>query len=162
MTTKPQQIKTAKDSNLNDQSVESHMTKNPKYILPQASLKEAANMMENLHTGSLPVGEKGKLSGFITDRDIVIRAITKGLDPETTTVEEIMTNKILYCYADNELKAVADNMKDNEVLRLVVLDDDKMLKGIITHSQLAKAAVENNDHELCRKVTELACYDKIF
>lgn len=162
MTTKPQRMETVEDSTLNVNSVESHMTKNPKYISPRASIKEAANMMESLHTGSLPVGEQEKLSGFITDRDIVLRAIARGLNPETTSVEEVMTNKILYCYTDNELKAVADNMKDNEVLRLVVLDNDKMLKGIITHSQLAKAAVENNDHELCRKVTELACYDKIF
>lgn len=160
MTTKPKEIKTA-NGDIGDKSVKDFMTKNPKYISPQTTIKEAASMMLNLGTGSLPIGNKEKLLGFVTDRDIVVRAVAKGLDPASTKVESIMTDKVLYCYEDNELKAIADNMKENEVLRLVVLDDNQMLKGIITHSQLAKASVEKNDSELCRKVSELACYDKI-
>ena len=159
MTTKPQEIKTVKDSS--DNSVKDFMTKDPKYVSPQTTIQEVANMMADLGTGSLPVGNKEKLLGFITDRDIVIRAVAKGVNPSTTAVQTIITDKVLYCYEDNELTDVAENMKNNEVLRLVVLDNNKMFKGIITHGQLAKAAIDNDDNELCKKVAELACYDKI-
>lgn len=160
MTTRPQEIKTV--ANNDRKSVHECMTKNPEYLTPQASIKEAALTMASLDTGSLPVGNKEKLLGFITDRDIAIRAVANGLDPEKTAVEEVMTDEVLYCFEDNDLEAVADNMRDNGVLRLVVLDHNKKFRGIVTHSQIAKAAIEMGDTDLCRKVTELACYDKIF
>lgn len=156
MTTKPKEIKIVGDSD-NGKRVKEYMTENPEVISPQSTIREAANIMESVNTGSLPVGNKRKLLGFITDRDIVNRAVAEGLDPEVATVEDIMTEKVLYCYEDSELKAVADNMKENKVLRLVVLDKNKMFRGVITHSQLARAAIETDDHELCKKVAELGC-----
>jgi CBS domain-containing protein len=160
MTTKPSEIKTTNESSSN-KSVKDYMTKNPEAISPKTTIKEAAKKMRDLNTGSLPVGNEEKLTGFVTDRDIVIKAVAQGLDFESTTIDKIMTDKVLYCYEDNELGAVVDNMKNNEVLRLIVVDENKQLKGVITHSQLAMAAMESDSDELFKKVTELACYDKI-
>lgn len=161
MTTRPQELKTVKEGFLETKTVKDFMTSNPEIISPQTTIKEAADKMAELNTGSLPVGNDEKLIGFITDRDIVVRAIAEGLS-ETTTIDKIMTDKVLYCYEDNDLEDVAKNMKDNEVLRLVVLDHDKNLTGVVTHSQLAKAAIANDNMNLCKKVTELACYNKVF
>lgn len=162
MITKPQDLETVQKSSTNKKSVKDYMTKNPEMVSSSTTIREAATKMESLNTGSLPVGNEEKLEGFITDRDIVVRAVTEGFDTETVTIDKIMTDKVLYCYEDNDLIAVANNMKDNEVLRLVVLDNNKKFKGVITHSQLAKAAIEEDSFDLCKKITELACYDKIF
>lgn len=161
MTTKPEEIKTVKEPASKNCGVSNFMTKDPEFISPDMSIKEAASLMKRLNTGSLPVGDEKKLLGFITDRDIVIRAVAEALN-SNTPVSEVMTDEVLYCYEDNELKAVADNMKDNEVLRLVVLDGNKEFQGIITHGQLAKAAIKNKDFELYEMVTKLACNNKLF
>jgi CBS domain-containing protein len=133
------------------------MTRDADYIKPETTLKEAAEKMLKLDTGSLPVGDGEKLLGFITDRDITVRAVAKGLDPKNTRVDKVMTNKVLYCFENQSLEDVAENMMENRILRLVVLDDDKMFKGVITHSDISKAT-ENNDNELSEKVVGLACF----
>ncbi|MCE3255762.1 MAG: hrp1 2 [Rickettsiaceae bacterium] len=160
MAKKPQDIKTIDESS-DSKSVKDYMTVDPKFVTPQTTISEVANLMAELGTGSLPVGNKEKLVGFITDRDIVIRGIAKELNPQNTPIEKIITDEVLYCYENNDLKEVAKNMRENEVLRLVVLDENKKFKGVITHSQLAQAAIEEDDGELYEEVTELACYDKI-
>lgn len=141
--------------------VKDYMTKNAEYIMPDTTLKDAANKMVELNTGSLPVGNGDKLLGFITDRDITVKAVAQGLDPEQTTVDKIMTKEVLYCYENTELESALSNMKENEVLRLIVLNNDKKFVGVITHGQLSKAAIDKNDMDLCKKTTELACYDKV-
>jgi len=162
MTTKPEQMPIAKSQFFKDKIVKDCMTNNPEVISPDTNIKEVAKKMLDLNSGSLLVGNEEKLTGFVTDRDIVIRAVAEGLDPETVTIDKVTTDKILYCYEDNTLDAVLDNMKDNEVLRLAVLDNNKKLTGVITHGQIAKAAAGSEDVILLKKVAELACYDKVF
>ena len=109
MTTKPQDLKIIKESSTADnKSVKDYMTKSLEFISPGTTIKEAAIKMASLNTGSLPVGDEEKLNGFITDRDIVVRGIAEGIDSESVTVEKIMTDKVLYCYEDNDLVAVAN------------------------------------------------------
>ncbi len=148
-------------SKTDEMTVKNCMTKDPECINPDATIKEAANKMNELNTGSLPVGNAEELVGFITDRDIAIKAISKGKDPEITSVDEIMTDEVIACHENDELADVCDNMKQNEVLRLIVRDENEKFVGVITHGQIAKAAMEHNDESLCKKVVEIACYDKI-
>jgi CBS domain-containing protein len=142
--------------------VKDYMTKNPDYLTPETTIKEAAVKMSELNTGSLPIGNEVKLLGFVTDRDITIKAVAEGLDIEETTIDKIMNNKVLYCFENDELEKVIDNMQENKVLRLVVLDDEKQFVGVINHSQIAKAAVDEKDEQLCEKTAELACYNKLY
>src|SRR5262249_31975041 len=74
------------------------MTPQVEVIRPDATLKEAAEKMSRLEVGPLPVCESERLVGILTDRDITIRAVSAGCDPNTTRVHEAMTREVVYCY----------------------------------------------------------------
>jgi CBS domain-containing protein len=137
--------------------VKDAMTPNPQVIADDASVAQAAQAMRNLHTGSLLVGDAERLHGVVTDRDIVVRLVAEGDDPQSIEVSEIMTEKVLYCYADDSVADCAQNMQQNEVTRLAVLDHDKQLVGIVTHGDLAQCVLKHGIHqEMGQAVTELA------
>ena len=102
------------------------MTRDVRVASPDATLQQAADIMARLNAGALPVGENDKLVGMISDRDIAIRAVGAGKGPDTP-VREVMSREVKYCYEDDELFEVAQNMADIKVRRLPVLDRDKRL-----------------------------------
>ena len=107
-------------------------------IQPSATLREAAQRMRDLDIGPLPVcGEDDRLAGIITDRDIAIRGVAEGLDPSTAVVRDVMTPKIIYCFEDQDISEAARMMEDHQVRRLVVLNDEKRLVGILSLGDLA-------------------------
>lgn len=118
------------------------MSKEPTYIAPSTTLKEAAQKMEELDCGFLAIGEKDKdkLTGVVTDRDIAIRAVARGDDPNTTTVEDVKTPKVLYCFEDDDVDEAAENMRDNQVYRLIVLNNEKekRLRGVVTLGDIVR------------------------
>jgi CBS domain-containing protein len=121
------------------------MCTNFKIIKPQTTLKEAAQAMRECDCGYLPVGENDRLTGAVTDRDITIRAISDGLDPNTTTVSDIMTEKVVYCFEEDDIDSAAQTMKDKQIRRLVVLNKDKRMTGVLTVGDIARVC---HDHKL--------------
>jgi CBS domain-containing protein len=112
------------------------MTRDVRVASPDQSISEAARMMAELDAGALPVGEHDRLVGMITDRDIAIRAVAHGKSPETR-IRDVMTDDVKYCFDDQDVDDVADNMADIQVRRLPVLDRDKRLVGIIAIADIA-------------------------
>jgi len=112
------------------------MTPNVHVVHPEQTLREVATAMAELDIGALPVGEKNRLVGMITDRDIVIRAIAGGMDPDTK-VREVMSPQVKYCYEDEKVDHVAHNMGDIQVRRLPVMNRDKKLVGIVSLADVA-------------------------
>lgn len=112
------------------------MTEDVQLAQPQLSIREAARLMARFDTGALPVGEDDRLVGMITDRDIAIRAIAEGKDLETP-VSEVMSRDVLYCFEDESVEHVAQNMGETQVRRLPVLNRNKRLVGIVTLGDLA-------------------------
>lgn len=125
------------------------MTKNPVFISPDSTIREAAQKMQEQDCGSLLVGENDRLTGMITDRDIVVRAVADGQDVNETLVEDVMTDDLVYCYEDQSLDEAADKMEDEQVRRLAVLNRDKRLVGIITLSDIA---ARTDDSSLVEKI----------
>jgi CBS domain-containing protein len=125
------------------------MTRNPVFISPDGTLKEAAQKMQEADCGSLLVGENDRLTGMITDRDIVVRAVADGMDINDTIVEDIMTDDLVYCYEDDALEQAADRMEQEQVRRLAVLNRDKRLVGIVTLSDIA---AKSDNAELVEKI----------
>jgi CBS domain-containing protein len=82
---------------------------------------------------------------MITDRDIVIRAIAEGHDPKSTRIQDIMTPDVIYCFEDQDLEEATQLMKESQVRRLVVLNRDKQLTGIVS---LGDLAVKTGDESL--------------
>ena len=104
---------------------------------PTQSIRNAAKIMAKIDAGALPVGENDRLIGFITDRDITIRAVAEG-KTSTTKVRDIMSEEVLYCFEDQDLEEVAQNMREMKVRRLPVINREKRLVGIISLGDLAR------------------------
>lgn len=113
------------------------MTREVETIAPDASLQKAAEAMEALGVGSLPVCDGQRLVGTITDRDIVVRAVAAGWSPVDTLVKDCMTEDVAYAFSDEETEEVLERMKVLQVRRLPILDRDKKLVGIVALGDIA-------------------------
>ncbi|MCB1670873.1 MAG: CBS domain-containing protein [Gammaproteobacteria bacterium] len=112
------------------------MTEKVEFLAPETTLQEAAVRMRELGCGFLAVddGKAEKLIGVVTDRDLVIRATAEGLDPRTSQIGDLVTDRVLYCFADDDLEMASGSMREQGVYRLIVLDnpDSKKLCGVIS------------------------------
>ena len=113
------------------------MTREVKIASPDDLLQHAAQLMEQNDFGMLPVGENDRLVGTLTDRDITVRAVARGLSPQQCKVREVMSPDVKYVYEDESLEDVARNMSQLQVRRLPVLDRKKRLVGIVSLGDLA-------------------------
>ena len=112
------------------------MTRDVRITSPDQSIREAARIMAEIDAGVLPVGENDRLVGMITDRDIAIRTVAEGKGPDTS-VREVMTQDVKYCFDDEDTDDVVRNMADQQVRRLPVVNRDKRLVGILSLGDLA-------------------------
>lgn len=126
------------------------MSGKPTFLPPEATLKQAASKMIENDFGFLPIGENDRLIGAITDRDIAIRAVAKGKDPNKTSVKDVMTKGIRYCFENDKLEKVAKMMEDLRIRRLVVLNQDKRMTGILS---LGDIATKGGNAKLCSEIT---------
>lgn len=112
------------------------MTRDVHIATPDQSIRDAAAEMAALDAGILPVREGDRLVGMITDRDIAVRAVAQGKNPDTR-IREVMTQDVKYCFEDDEVQSVARNMAQIQVRRLPVLNRDKRLVGILSLADMA-------------------------
>src|SRR6516225_1614691 len=110
------------------------MHRDVQIIGPKESLRNAAALMKKLDAGALPVSEHDKLIGMITDRDIAIRGIAEGKRPDAT-VQDVMSREVKYCFEDEEVAHVVENMAELQVRRFP--NPDKRLVGIVSLGDLA-------------------------
>jgi CBS domain-containing protein len=108
------------------------MTREVRVASPGQTIREVAGIMAEIDAGVLPVGDNDRLVGMITDRDIAIRAVAQGKGPDTPVRDVMSTEKVLYCYDDEDLAQVAQNMGEQQVRRLPVVNREKRLVGIVS------------------------------
>jgi CBS domain-containing protein len=113
------------------------MTKHVEVLPPHASIREAAAKMRDLDVGGIPICDGEKLQGFLTDRDLAIRALAEARDPANTKVWEVMSPDITYCFEDNEVEEAAQMMESKQIRRLPIVDRDKRLVGIVSLGDIA-------------------------
>ena len=113
------------------------MTENPETIGPETSLKDAAGKMGALNIGPLIVCDGERMVGIVTDRDITVRGVASGRDPNTTPVREVMTTELCWAFADQPIEEAAALMKEREIRRLPILDREKRLVGIVSLADVA-------------------------
>jgi CBS domain-containing protein len=124
------------------------MTREVRVANPTQTIREVAQIMSEIDAGSMPVGENDRLVGMITDRDIAIRAVAEGKGPDTP-VREVMSKEVKYCYEDEDLEHVAENMGELQVRRLPVVNREKRLVGIVALGDVAL----NEDSETTGETT---------
>lgn len=113
------------------------MTHDVRIASPDDTLVTAARLMEEEGFGSLPVADNDRLVGMLTDRDIAIRAVARGLAPGDTRVREVMSSEVKYVYDDEPVRDVARVMGELHVRRLPVVNRAKRLVGIVSLGDLA-------------------------
>ena len=128
------------------------MTQGVECVRPKDSIAAAAQKMKDLDVGALPVcGDDDRLKGMVTDRDITTRATAGCCDPGGTCISDIMTPSIIYVFEDQDVTEASQLMKENQIRRLVVLNRDKRLVGIVS---LGDLAVDTGDEGLAGATLE--------
>jgi CBS domain-containing protein len=106
------------------------------------TIRDAARAMRADNVGALPVGENDRLVGMVTDRDIVVRAVAEERPAGNTTVRQVMSEGICYCFEDDDVEDAAQVMAKHQVRRLPVLNRNKRLVGVIALADLGRSEDE--------------------
>jgi CBS domain-containing protein len=130
------------------------MSRDVEVINPNDTLRDAAEKMRSLNVGPLPVCDGQRILGMITDRDIVVRAIALGRDPNTTQVADAMSSGIEYCFDDDDVDDVLDRMKESQLRRFIVVDQSKKLVGIVAIGDLAGEVSEEKVGQTLEGISE--------
>ena len=115
------------------------MTRDVQTLAPDDTIRAAAQKMDELNVGALPVCDGAKLVGVVTDRDIVVRAVSAGIG-SAAAVGGIVSGPVEWCYDDEDVSVAQRKMADRQVRRLPVVDADKRLVGIISLGDVATNA----------------------
>jgi CBS domain-containing protein len=110
---------------------------------PADTVQHAAAIMAETDVGALPVAEDDRLIGMVTDRDIVLRAVSRGKAPNQCSVRDVMSEGIKYVYEDESTEDLARNMADLQVRRLPVMSRDKRLIGIVALGVIAQPGLRH-------------------
>jgi CBS domain-containing protein len=117
------------------------MTANPEYCTPDDSVYEVARLMAEHDFGIVPIVESletRRVVGCLTDRDLVIRVLAEGLDPETLpSLREIMSAGLITCSEDDDVDDVRHLMEQRQVRRVLVTDEHGSLVGVVATADLA-------------------------
>lgn len=116
------------------------MTRRAEVIGPDETLQSAARKMRELSIGALPVCERDRLIGMLTDRDVVVRGTAEGRDPTRDTVRTSMTPQVVYCFEEEPIHNASRLMEERSIRRLMVLDASKRLVGILSADDLVLVA----------------------
>lgn len=120
------------------------MTGSVECIPPDTTISKVAEKMRDMDIGFLPICENDRLVGAVTDRDITIRSVAQGRDPRLAPVKDIMSLQAFYCYEDDDVQNVARKMEDKEVRRMLILNRQKKLVGIVSIGDIARASGDQN------------------
>lgn len=129
------------------------MTRNVQTVRPEQSIQEAASLMSRIDSGALLVEENDRLVGMVTDRDIALRAVAEGLGCDTP-VRQVMSGNVCYCFEDEDVQHVAQNMADIQKRRLPVLSREKRLIGVVSLGNIASARSEKTSSTVLRGVAQ--------
>lgn len=132
------------------------MTRGVRTLSPHDSVISAAQAMEEMDVGVIPVCDGDHLVGMITDRDIVLRAVAHNCANEQTTLGHVMTAEPCWCYEDQSVDDVIEAMRGAQLRRMPVVDRSQQLVGIISLGDLAVKADEAKAGEALEQISEPA------
>jgi CBS domain-containing protein len=128
------------------------MTRKVDIIYTDSTIQQAAQKMKELNIGELPVVDGDQAVGMLTYRDITTRIAAKGLDPRESKVSDAMTMGVVVCKEEDNVDTAAEMMESYHVRRLLVMDNNKNLSGVITLGDLATSMNQTRVGEILKKV----------
>jgi CBS domain-containing protein len=125
------------------------MTKEPVTVTPNATVREAARLMQREDTGILPVVEEGsrKLVGVVTDRDIAIRIVAEGRDTITPVSEVMSKGRLVTLQPEADVEDAMEKMADEQVRRIPIVDDRGTLLGIVAQADIVRKVRDDRKAE---------------
>jgi len=131
------------------QTIQDVMTRDVQSISTKDTVQRAAQLMDELNVGAIPVLDDGKLVGMITDRDITVRSTAAGQAPDQARVGDVMSIDVRTCAPDQSVDEVLDQMGDVQIRRIPVLDQDSHeMVGIVSLGDMAAKHSAGIDHTL--------------
>ena len=130
------------------------MTPDPTCVKEDETLVDAARKMRDLDVGALPIcGSDDRLKGMLTDRDIVVKCLAQGGDPNTATAGDLAEGKPVTVGADDDVRIALEMMQKHQVRRLPVIDDHKLV-GIISQADVARELSAGQTGETVAEISE--------
>jgi CBS domain-containing protein len=133
-------------------SIKEVMTSEVKACEPRTTVAEAAKVMAKEDVGPVPVVEEGRLTGIVTDRDIVIRVVAEGRDPNSTTVGEIASRDLVTVSPDDDLDMALKQLAQNQVRRIPVVEGGRLV-GIVAQADIARLGSDSKTGEVVEEIS---------
>src|SRR4051812_7244009 len=130
------------------------MTTGVRTVAPTDTVLGAAQLMQAHDVGVLPVCTGNKLIGMVTDRDIVTRGVARGRAPQTTQVSDVMSDEVRWCFEDQDIDEVLEEMRGSQVRRLPVVDRERHLVGMLSLGDVAVRTGDTETGQTLRKISE--------
>lgn len=131
------------------------MTDRPRAVTPQTPVREVARLMEEEEVGSLPiVGDGAQLVGIVTDRDIAIRVVGRGLDAEQTPVHEIASQEVYALSPDDDLDDALETMARAQVRRVPIVVRENELVGMVSQADIARATKDKTAGQVVEAISK--------
>lgn len=128
------------------QTIQDIMTRDVQTISSQETIQRAAQLMDELNVGAIPVLDGDKLVGMITDRDITVRSVAAGQDPRSAKVTDVMSKDVRTCTAGQSVAEVLSQMGDKQIRRLPVVDEQSgKVIGIVSLGDVATSDAADVD-----------------
>jgi len=136
------------------------MTRGVRTLTPQDSITRAAQAMDELDVGVIPVCEGDRLVGMVTDRDIVVRGLAKGGAVENTPLEQVMSHDPRWCFEDQPLDEVLQQMREVRIRRMAVFDHESHLVGMLSLGDVAVKTNGDDAASVLQDISEPAMPDR--
>ena len=133
-------------------SINEVMTRDVSACEPNATVAEAAKVMAQEDVGPVPIVEDGRLIGIVTDRDIVVRVVAEGRDPNATTVNEIASTELVTVSPDDDLDEALNLLAEHQVRRLPVVEGDRLV-GIVAQADIARLGKDKTTGEVVEEIS---------
>jgi len=133
-------------------SIKEVMTRDVRACEPNATVADAAKMMAQEDVGPVPIVKDGRLVGIVTDRDIVVRVVAEGRDPNATTVKEIASTELVTVSPDDDLDEALHLLAERQVRRLPVVEGDRLV-GIVAQADIARLGKDKKTGEVVEEIS---------
>jgi CBS domain-containing protein len=133
------------------------MTENLVYCMPDNSVMEAARLMKKEDIGPVLIvdNDRGKtLVGIVTDRDLALKVVGEGRDPQATPVRDVMSKKLVTCYADDDIEQAMSAMSQFQLRRIPVVGEEMKLVGIISQADVARMNEPEKTGEVVKEISQ--------
>ena len=136
------------------QRIREIMTSNPSTVEPDKTVVDAARVMKQEDAGVVPVTENGRLTGMVTDRDIAIRVVAEGRDPQSTPVREVASKDLVTVDPQQDLDEALRLMAQHQVRRLPVVEEDGRLVGVVAQADVARHGDDTKTGQVVQEISE--------